>query len=294
MPTRTFHVVTQRRWMADELTEALTPAGWSVRAHNGLSALPPEVGHDPAHVLWAPGAFAAREIVHGNPLRLAAPGPGWLPALEWGLTGRRVTVITAGEASEDPLEGFWKLAESKSDRFPATWRTAEELRNDLAAARVPGGAILHHSDRRLRLSWEFRSVVCRGRVTATSCYLDSFGRDRAHPDFAEPPSPVQRSARSAARYFSDQIEKNHPAGPAYTLDIGWHLDSNAFVVIEANPMWCSAWYSCDLVAFAEAVAAAQGSEVPDRFVWRPDPVLAERARMSRPLTPARSREVLHQ
>jgi len=287
-PTRrTFHVVTQRRWMVDELTAALVPAGWSVVAHHGLSALPPGVGHCPEHILWCPSAFAAREIVHGNLLRLAAPGPTWLPAASIHFavagipTGRLIALMSARSAYRSPRTGFWKLAEAKLDSFPAKWRGSLQLRADIKAAGLPDDALLQMGDTRLSITREYRAIVIGADVASISSYLDPDGRDRSDPDFAEPDPAYAASAQHAADDFAIKIARQHPAGQAYSLDLAW--TTSGWAVIEANPVWCSAWYGCDIPAFAEAVAVAQGLDVQDRFVWRPDALLVSRSVAAGPL-----------
>lgn len=284
---KTFHVVTQRNWMATELAAALEPAGWRVAQHYGLDALDPKVGHDPAHVLWAPGAFAAREILHGNSLRLSAPGPAWLPRLstqdyvDTDPAGRVVELVTMIDAYDSPREGFWKLAETKHDAFPARWRTVGELKCDIRSAGLPPAALLQYTETKLTIVREYRAVVQRGVPTTVSCYLDNAGRDRSHPDFSEPASVLQRTAENIARSLAAEIEAQCPAGPAYTLDIA--RSGSRWLVLEANPVWSSAWYGCDLLEFADAVARAQGADVPEQHLWRPDALLVDRSRKAGPL-----------
>lgn len=270
---RTFHVVTQRRWMVQELTAGLTPAGWTVQSHHGLSALPPQVGLDPDHVLWAPQAFAARALFSGSPLRLSSPGPRWLPGLWLNDLAREVVLLTVEVAAASPSEGFWKLAEAKWDRFPARWRTAPQLTADLAGSALPGGSQLHYCPTRLRCIREYRAIVDLVSATTISCYLDNHDRSRDHPDFVEANRVCQATAVSQATRLAAWLEQDAPAGPAYALDL-----SGSGAIIEANPVWCSSWYGCDLPAFAAAVAAAQGSDVPGDHLWAPDPALVLRAR----------------
>lgn len=279
--------------MVDELSAALTPHGWTVVAHHGLSPLPPEVGVDPAHVLWAPGAFAAKMLAEGVPLRLAAPGPHWLPSIGHQFTGRSILTTTAAEAKTRPRTGFWKLAETKADPFPAAWRNAADLPTDIERARLPQASLLQFCPVRLPVMREYRAIVHDDRVTTFSSYLDEESRGRDDEHFVDATPGEMELARRAADSAAAWIGRRRPAGPAFSLDIGRYPDSSdRFVLIEANPIWSSSWYGCDLPAFAEAVAASQGSHIDDSEIWRPDQLLIDRARRSLTAHPAPRRSSL--
>ncbi|MEJ7648573.1 MAG: hypothetical protein WKF57_05900 [Nakamurella sp.] len=300
--TRTFHVVTQRQWMRDELMQALTPHGWQVLAHHGLSDLPAEVGIDPDHVLWAPGAFVARQLLT-RPLVLAAPHPWFLHELHRsGLLGRPITNVTVRTARNHPVEGFWKLADAKWDRFPARWRTVDEMLMDLwDTAELPAESLLTFCPKRLPPAIEYRAVIIDNAAVTVSRYLDEHGRSRDDEHFsngAESPLPEQGHpdsdvARVAAfvTHLMPAIRQINVAPQAFVLDIGVVRGGGvvgsgpdaALHVVEANPAWCSAWYGSDLPAFAEAVAVAQGPHILEDEIWQPDSVLHRRAERSGPL-----------
>lgn len=276
---RTLHLVSQRNWMAEELRAGLDPDKWEVRQHTGLSAVPPEVGFDPDHVLWAPGAYAARLMLERPDLRLAAPGPEWLPILSLArpnLTGREVYLFSARESATWGDEGFWKLAETKRDIFPSKWRTADQVHFD--ASSLPADSMLQYSPTRLTLSAEYRVVRNRNGYHAWSPYLDQHGVSRDDPAFMDPDARL-----TCLKVLGFAASVAWPAYFPFALDVGFNVETEKWIVVEANPVWSSAWYGMDLGIFAQVVAEAQGPDVPDEYLWRPDPILIQRARLLRPL-----------
>lgn len=271
-------VVTQRNWMVDELRAAMAGSGWTVQQHYGLS-VPPLDGA----VTWMPGAFAARLYQQGVCPRLSSPGGAFLSLMPRQFTGREVALFPAALAMLEPSEGFWKLADSKDDRFPAAWRTADQLAQDLLTAQVPPEAMLHLTDVRLDLIGEYRAVVAGHTVLTGAFYIDLSGRPHDDHDFADP----TEIARSAAADFASEVvagmnAKGLSSPPSYTLDVGFDRVTGRWVVVEANPIWSSAWYSSNPTLFVTALITDQMTD-PGIWVWQPDPVLSERAARKVPL-----------
>ena len=276
----TIRVVTQRNWMVDELRAAMAGSGWTVQQHYGLSA-PPADGA----VTWMPGAFAARLHHQGLCPRLSSPGGALLSLMPHELTGREVALFPAALAMLEPSEGFWKLADSKDDRFPAAWRTADQLAADLAAAQIPPAAMLHLTDVRLDLVAEHRAVVVGQTVLTGSFYTDLSGRPHDDPSFAQP-AAAGRARTAATGFASEVVSRLHALGltgpPSYTLDVGLDRISGQWVVVEANPIWSSAWYGSNPTLFVTALITDQMTD-PGIWEWKPDPVLSERVARMRPL-----------
>ena len=271
-------VVTQRNWMVDELRAALVGSDWSVQQHYGLS-VPPADGA----ITWMPGAFAARLHHQGVCPPLSSPGGTFLPLMPFEFTGREIALFPAILAILQPSEGFWKLADSKDDRFPARWRTAAELTEDLQSAQIPPDAMLQLTDVCLDLVGEYRAVVAGHTVLTGSFYIDLSGRLHDDPDFAEPAPLNHRAAADFAEHVVSGLHERGLTGPpSYTLDVGIDRLTGRWVVIEANPIWSSAWYGSKLALFVTALITDQMTK-PGIWAWSPDPVLAERAARKVPL-----------
>lgn len=277
----TIRVVTQRNWMVEELRAAMVDTGWTVQQHYGMSA-PPRDGA----ISWMPGAFAARLHQQDACPRLSSPGGEFLSLMPQEFTGREVALFPAALAMLEPSEGFWKLADSKDDRFSAAWRTAEQLAADLLAARVPPEAMLHLTDVRLDLVAEYRAVVAGSSVLTGSFYIDLAGRRHDDPDFAVPPSLTHRAAAAfAAEVVAAMNARGLSGPPSYTLDVGFDRVTGRWVVVEANPIWSSAWYGSNPTLFVTAMITDQMTD-PGIWIWKPDPVLLARAGRKPPLPPA--------
>ncbi len=274
----TIRVVTQRNWMVEELRAAVAGSGWTVQQHYGLS-VPPLDGA----ITWMPGAFAARLFQQGLGPRLSSPGGSFLSLMPQEFTGREVALFPAVLAMLEPSEGFWKLADSKDDRFPAAWRTAEQLATDLLTAQVPPGAMLHLTDVRLDLVGEYRAVVAGSTVLTGAFYIDLAGRPHDDPEFAEPTAIALSAATDfAAEVVASMNAEGLSGPPSYTLDVGFDRITGCWVVIEANPIWSSAWYGSNPTLFVTALITDQMTD-PGIWVWTPDPVLSERAARKPPL-----------
>lgn len=274
----TIRIVTQRNWMADELRAALAGTDWTVHQHYGLSAPPPD-----GAIIWMPGAFATRLQVQGICPVLSSPGGAYLPETPHRFLGREVALFPAILALLNPSEGFWKLADSKDDRFPARWRTAAELSQDLRTAQVPPAALLQLADVKLDLAAEYRAIISDNAVLTGSFYIDLSGRAHADPDFADPPDLTHRAATGfAVEVINDLNTRGLPGPPSYTLDIGLDRTTDRWVVIEANPIWSSAWYSANPALFVAALIHDQMTD-PGDWVWKPDPMQIELAARKVPL-----------
>lgn len=273
---RLLRLVSQRAWMGRELAAALDPALWRVAPHHGLSV---PAGVQPGDVWWMPGQYAARLAAVGMLPDLAAPPPNWLAVLPREFTGRALTVTTAGAVSAHPNEGFWKLADAKTDRFPAAWRTADELVAAVHSAGLPACTPLLCSPR-VRFGCEYRAFVCDGRPTTGSWYIDDHREAHDSPLFDAPGHHDLAAYRFAAKVAAWCYQ--HGVSPrTYTLDVGWDIDGARWLVVEANPVWASGWYDAHLSAVADCLDAALNP--PASWVWRPDPFLTAAAARGRPL-----------
>jgi len=265
-------VVTQRSWMAREL--ATNTCGVTVVPEPGLFA--PAVQEGPDVSWWMPIGFATRLHCEGAARELSAPGPDWLPAVPVQLSGRVVTSCQAADLEGLPRTGvFWcKPAEAKIETFPGGWYTAEQV---AALALLPDSWV-QWTPTRLDLSVEFRCYVLEGGVLTVSPYLlgELTYYDMDEATLAAVPAA---DATEFARTVVDRLGAAQPG--AYVLDVGFDVLSGRWVVVEANPAWCSAWYGCAIDAVLATITASCRCE--DEWRWVPDAELVHHARRAGPL-----------
>jgi hypothetical protein len=181
-----------------------------------------------------------------------------------------------------------KPAEAKVPRLPARWCTRDDFLATARSAGFPADGQVQVSPVRLDLAEEHRCFVLEGAVVTSSPYLLASGATyeegwEASADFDHV------SARAFAQEVVDEMGNDQPHG--YTLDVGL-TTSGQWVVIEANPAWCSGTYGCKLEAVVDVVVEASATPTsfvgPSRhghFVWRPDPYLISFAETRPLLTP---------
>ena len=265
-------VVTQRSWMAREL--ATNTRGVTVMSEPGLFWPAVQAGPDVAW--WMPIGFATRLHCEGDGPALSAPGPSWLPGVDTDLTGRTVHTTRVEDFDGAPagIPLWCKPAEAKLESFPAGWRTAAEV----AALDLHPGSWVQWTPTRLDLSVEFRCYVLEGAVLTVSPYLLG---DLTFYDLDEAPlAAVSTGDASAfARTVVAHLGAAQPA--AYVLDVGFDLLSGRWVVVEANPAWCSAWYGCAIDAVLATITAS--CRCADEWRWVPDAELVHHARRAGPL-----------
>lgn len=321
----TLHVVTHRKWVADDFTLAGVP---DVQHHLGLDL--PDLA--PGDAVWAPMEWMHRaqsvmfsRLADGPPysplLDLTAPGADFLIRAQPPLCGRDIRLLTAAEIVEmadeqnqrlpitdDGTEVFAKPANCKIERVPAKWYDLDGLSLDLIAApRIPDNQPFLLTWDRLDLVEEHRLWVLDGTVVTSSPYLhhldfietDLRGYESSntwYPGMDSERTPdaeafgadvLDTLARSSGFQVHAIISTALPR--AFTLDVGLLADG-AWVIIEANPAWSSALYGADPVKVADCVRAS--SRVVDMMAlsdphrWSPDPYLIDRAARQRPLARA--------
>ena len=262
-----------RRWVADDLRAG---AGDRYRVLWDMGLDVPDVGGAETVAWWAPAEHAARLLRASVCLDLVAPGPAWLARVPEALTGRPVWAGRLADIADAPAEGWSKPAEAKVPGLPAAWRSTEELLAAAGAASFPLDGWVQVSPVHLELVEEHRAFVLVGMsddgsvVVATSPYLRADG-STYELGWEDDPSFDHRGARSFAQDVVDEMARDQPA--AYTLDVG-KTATGRWVVVEANPAWCSGTYGADLQAAADCVVAS--SLTPSRdapFAWAPDPYL---------------------
>lgn len=229
-----------------------------------------------ADLAWrAPLGLVAALLVRGVRLRLTAAGPQWFASLPVEVLGRRVAVVAAASLGTEPpfVVRLVKLADAKVRAFAATRTRDTAHAAELAeGAALPDASRLLVADRWLECDSEYR-VFCVGRQpVAWSPYLvegEAWGpllhRHRA-------------SFHDAATAFAGEVLADLDGAdvpPACVLDVA-RLATGRLVVLETNTVWGAGLYGCDPSAVLRAVLAAN-DPADDRWVWRPDPVLVDRA-----------------
>lgn len=282
--TRTLHVVTHQRWIADDFAAA-PPDGWQVRHSNGLDV--PAVG--PGDALWAPMAWVARAYRSGMSHPLAAPTPLLADLIAPHHLKRPLVTMTlrVTERMTAKRPVFAKLAMMKHEGLPAQWYA------DVGEFRCAAQKLGASESTMVSLCWdrmhwlaEYRLFVAGGHAVGASRYLV---RD---PATGEPTLwseeldqvPAPQGELAEAIDFGEQVLVDPVARPslnACTLDVGWSPDTG-WSVIEVNPAWCSAVYGTSIDAAWRSVLDAN-SPAP-QSLWTPDPWLRKIAGRQTPLS----------
>lgn len=265
---RTLHVVTHRGWVARDLHAAAAARRPDVKVAHSLGFDAPDVAAGDA--LWAPMEWAARArpVLGPELLPLADPGARFLTRVPVDLLGRRIRVATVDETAHlAPDVGFFKPANMKVERVPARWTTRDGFLSGCRAAGLPGTSEVMWTASRLDLVEEHRCFVRYRRVVASSPYLIDGAT------WFE--GMVSRHESAAVRFAGLVLVGVRDGAPAaFVLDVGMTREGG-WVVVEANPVWCSAQYGCDLAAVVDCLFTAV-VDVGD-WQWCPDPYLVSRA-----------------
>lgn len=264
------HVVTDRQWMVDELSQnTLFPVVRSL----GLD-VPKHSTHD---LWWIPQGIANRFLVSGVSFNFSAPGSSWLPNLSRDLTKREIKLIKVKDLNSVPnVLRFWKFAEAKVDFMLADKYTTEELSSILKNNNVPDESILQYSDI-VDIENEFRFFISDKKIKAFSPYLNrESGKEVIYydSDFAQPKDTAD------AYDFAASIAPILPSPRGYALDVA-SLRDGSFIVLEANPAWCSAWYGSEINGVVKAIWASHNDL--EEWAYTPDPLLVEKYSKMMPL-----------
>ncbi|MFF2522801.1 ATP-grasp domain-containing protein [Streptomyces liangshanensis] len=235
MPRRTLHLPPWTTPTVTALAAAATARG--MRVHTFADRrVPEEHRRDPGAGLYAGPAFA--DVVAPDlGLGLLEAPEGWLPALPYELTRRRVESMPLARARQLRVPAFMKPPNDKS--FPA--RVYPDGSGLPGRDAVEDDVPVLVSDI-VTFTAEFRLYVLDGEVVTGSRYAVRGVRDVV-PLAADPRAAGVREF--AARLFAAGV----PALPrAVVVDVGTVDEGpggEGWAVVEANAAWASGHYACD-------------------------------------------------
>lgn len=282
-------VHTDRAWLVADLAAAGTAI---IRQDHPWAQEPPRDGE----AIWAPGGWATRMAKTGYHLPLQSTGGHWLQelsALHPGLLGRTVLHGTvAGLPARWAMLGqgplFAKPAEAKIEALPArVYSSPDDLLEAVGQAGYPDTLRVIASEP-VGFGPEFRCFIADGTVKAASYYWDESthlawdgytGSDGEPTADLPDATDAARFAGHVARVAIEDGALGLPDG--VVLDVARLRDHDGtlgrWVVIESNAAWSSNPYHADAAGVIAAVLASQRPGSDERFRFRPDPVLLERA-----------------
>lgn len=294
---RTLHVVTHRRWVADDLATGAFP-GLDVRHHLGLDL--PDFA--PGDGVWAPMEWMARAVAVDPRLHLIDPGAALLTLLPRHLLGRDIRLLTRAQmeaeadehiAAHGPLvDGppyFAKPANCKVEEFPARWDDLEGHVLGAIATRIPADQPFLLTTTRLDIVEEHRLFVLDGAVVTSSPYraLD-LGPEGHRSETLWHEEMTSECTGDAEAFGAHVLAALEDLPRSFALDVAVLADGT-WVVIEANPVWSSAFYGADpaqvvrCLLVASRVADPAEASAPEPHRWVLDPYLIQRVARQRPL-----------
>lgn len=263
MKPKTFIVCTTTNWVKEELGIGVARLDKSIQVEHNYGLDIPLSSVDEVVGIWAPLRNAARLLKSGFEVPFAAPPKDMLSSLPLDMTGRIVETCLVKDIT--PREGVWKLAEAKDDRFPAQWRTVNEL--------VVDAAILH-PESIVQYTPTWLNIVAETRFFVTS------SPDRQEVSYT---GSVYKAGEWI--YYDDLVERALPEGVELFLEgvisiVGRHcplgyvvdiatLEDGSHVVLEFNPSWCCGFYGANLEGVVRSIIASC-TDFNSDLLWVPD------------------------
>lgn len=269
MTGRRLHVVSQRRWLADEFSGPARLRGYGVELSSGLD-LPRWNDGD---AVWATLGWLAHAQESGWAVYPQSPGPKWLSGLPFDFLGRGIISCRLGDLPRGK-PGYVKLAEVKMPGLrPAWYEDVEQFVTRARGIGVSDDAVVNCADRRLDIEVEVRCFIAQDIVTSVAAYRYRetwWDAGMPNPDVD---SPFSRAAYRFARSVLAEIGPERPEG--WVLDVCCTKDGQ-WLVMEANPAFSAHPYDCDPLGVVDSVIAAASAS--DRWRWIPDPTLIANAK----------------
>lgn len=276
--SNTFLVISMTEWIAQDYRAGLNAApelaGKVSFVHERGIDLP-RVPTEDVVGAWLPAEFAGRLIVSGYRLPWTSPGAHWLSKVEPELLGREVLTVCAGDAI--PAEGFWKIAEAKIEGFEGKWRSEDEARDFLSA--LPPGAFVQYTSTYLDIVSEERFFVYEGDFGEFFMTHSTYATEgwTYYDDLEE---RIDANPQVTALVVDNLLTWSQFSPAGYVVDIATLRDGRV-VVLEANPVWSSAAYACDMSEVIRANMTAMRPENTGRCPWVPDNIIMEREQKKR-------------
>jgi len=282
----TIQLVCQPKWMHDEFISA------EVNVQHSFGLEIPRFNIEDAW--WMPQEFAVHlnqslEANKKHRVSLAAPGPYLLSDTPQKFTQRLVETITVSEAKNAVANGWWKLAEGKSDSFIAKHRESKELVRDIEKSGLPDSTLLQFSPSTLPIQSEYRVFVKSDKAVTASIYLQKAkdGSEVTVYDGAIGDNAVLNDLYGFVEEALSYVA--HPG--SLVVDVAL-LDDESFAVLEYNPVWCSAWYNCDMTKVMESILESK-KDIED-WPYNPDVSLSDRLARKATLPEAPKKVIIEQ
>jgi hypothetical protein len=232
----------------------------------------------PRTAVRAPGGLVAQALRLGAAIRLSGPNSNWFAALGPEITGRTWLSMHPGQAREVLADrsAFIKLADAKRRDVPAR-RYGEVAEFDATMHRLGNPELLQ-----LLVTTTWLQIDSEYRIFAAGRDALTLSPYRVQDD---PWTPLLRTHHGsfhddALRFVAEVLAglPQRDVPPSVVFDVA-RLSDGRYVVVEANQSWSSGLYGCDPDAVLAAVLAANAPDAPgpdERWLWTPDPALADR------------------
>lgn len=278
---KSFYVFSNAKWVAEDLIAGVDHTQWDITHSYGLD-VPLSLqkaytaGNNVAY--WMPAAFAARLLRTEYPPTLTAPPKNLLSILPKEITGRTVKTLTLKNFRNNEIAGefFLKPAEAKLEYFPAqqtSWDKLDWLLNPENPPLFPDDMIVQYTTSILNINHEYRFYVLNGEPVTGSAYLvddETFYDNETNPRFQERFEEAEKFAHKTLQYMP-------PMPEGYVLDVAYDESSSSWIVLEANPAWCSAFYGSDIPLVMATVEASCNPDTVEH-IWTPDAALSSKAK----------------
>lgn len=279
-------IVTHSNWMFEEASAGLKDSPVTV-SHSYALDVPNFSNKD---MFWIPQAQAYKfnkslEYAGLPDLGLMAPSNTLLLSLPHNIVGREISVYSANDAASVLLPhntSWWKMVDAKHELFEAKYRTHEELCKDIEIAGLPHDSSLLQSENIENVVAEYRIFTLNNpnfetlQPIAGSIYLED---EKTFYDGAQTKTHILQKCYNFVEKSLTPYSNHLP--PSFVVDIAV-LEDGSLLVLEFNPVWCSAWYGADLLGVLECLKVSRtNKQTPHK--WVPDSIYKQKFSSVRPL-----------
>ena len=213
---------------SNDLRREALKLGWRVERVKGYNSNHIAIGHDKVVIYGAP--LFCEVMAKQTDMDLHQLPLNWLSNLPTEYTSRKIRLSTPRDMRDSWFPAFVKPAFDKS--FPATVYGSRDLVKfqDKDEPIFVSGI--------LKMDWEVRCFVQDKKVVTSSVY--------AKDGFRYQPEDGEELSRSGAEFLDDMLQDKRIRTPIATVIDVAYVNERGWVVIEANPAWCSGLYDCDV------------------------------------------------